>query len=43
MKTMKKGDNNPVRVSDSKAEGLIKVGYKYCPKSEFKELKRTKK
>ena len=39
MKTVKKGTNDPIRVSDVKAEKLVAVGYKYCPKSEFKALK----
>lgn len=42
MKTVKKGDENPIRVNDRKAIELTAAGYVYCPKSEFKALRRIK-
>ena len=42
MKTVKKEGENPIRVNDRKAIELTAAGYVYCPKSEFKTLKRGK-
>ena len=40
MKTMMTTKNNIVRVSDERALELIKEGFKYIPKSEWKEQVR---
>lgn len=42
MKTVKKG-NEVKRVDDNTAEIMIKSGWKYCPKHEWKSLKPSKK
>jgi len=37
MKTIKKGKEIK-RVKDKQAEFMIKKGWKYCPKSEYKDI-----
>ena len=33
---MKRAGENPVRVKDAKCDSMLKAGYAYCPKSEWK-------
>ncbi len=42
MKTMKK-EGVIKRVTDQQADLMIKTGWKFCPKSEFKTSKESKK
>jgi hypothetical protein len=42
MKTIKKNDEIK-RISDKEAPDMIGKGWKYCPKSEWKSIKKNKK
>lgn len=43
MKIMKSGKNLPIKVKDKDAIKYEKLGYTYCPKSEWKEKVRDSK
>lgn len=38
---MKNIDGDVIRVQDDKATQYIELGYKYCPKSEWKKIRST--
>ena len=40
MKILKLGKNLPVKVKEKDVEEKIKLGYIYCPRSEWKEKVR---
>ena len=43
MKTMKLKNGTPVRVKEKEVPGLLKQGFMFCPKSEYKTLVRGAK
>lgn len=42
MKTMKKG-NEVVRITEEEVDDYLDKGYKFCPKSKWKQKQQNKK